>query len=183
MTTDGIERCRRHHPRGPGRGAPALPSAVLRGVLPVLLLAVSLAGGGCATGRQVPEDPTMPPEIDYQARHEHMLELVIERPVILEMQRQERERRARRDDTSAWEAVAARQKAYEESQKKRRQKSQDFYERLLERQHRHEAQRERVRTERWAQFLENNPPLPPDEGQASAGTGQTGAPGSAAPAP
>ena len=130
------------------------------------LLMGLLALTACASKPTWPADPRDAYEVDYRARHEQMLETVMERPLILEMQRQERERRAQRDTTNAWEAVAARQRAYDDSQKVKAQASDAYFQRLLERQQKHESQRTQQRNDRWARFIEANPITPGADGSA-----------------
>jgi hypothetical protein len=128
-----------------------------------LALALALLGACASSERSYVDSKVEGAEVDYRARHERMLQLVLLRPAVLEAQRQERERRERELNVEQWDVVMARNEAFVQQRKDTRARDAQAFERLLARQRELNAGRESVRTERWAQFLEKG------------GAGQSGA--------
>lgn len=149
----------------------AVPAARWAALAAVLLLGALLAGCGGAA-------PPGPDErerelIDYRARHQQMLDSVLERPGQLEAQRLERERQARARSQADWEAVMARQGAHAVERERRRRGGEEEYQRILARQRQYNEARNQARTDQWARFVEQNAPPAPEE---SGGTPAAGNP-------
>lgn len=148
-------------------GKPILPRRC------AVLLACMLALGACASSGSrggYAGDNAEP--YDYAARHERMLEVVLERPHRLEAYLKAREFEERRISRASWDRVMARREAFESVQRRQRQGDREQFQRLLEIQRRYREAHREDSSERWAQFLERNAPT----GGAPANDAAAGAP-------
>jgi hypothetical protein len=122
-------------------------------LLSALLFALLLAAG-CASGNGGRSGDGA--GIDYRARHEAMLDTVLERPGRLERYRLELEEQQRARSLSAWEQVIRRNEQVLARRQEANRGDLEAYLRMLERIKGSQQQREMERTDRWARFLEAN---------------------------
>jgi hypothetical protein len=137
--------------------------ALLRAALAAGLaagLAGALAGvllGACAsTGSE--ESLADEPIIDYPARHQRMLDVVLLQPLQLQMQLEEEQRMRHQRSEAAWEAVEARQRAFIHYQRQLHRRDPEQFQRMLALQRQYASAHEASHAEAWAQFLEKRPP-------------------------
>lgn len=131
------------------------------------LLVVAVLLAGCSGEGTIPPDPQDGAPVDFAARHERMLEFVLERPAQWRAYHLARERYAREQARESWDDVMARVEAYGEFQRLQRRGDTEQFQRMLERQQRLNEGRTRDQGERWARYLERN--APPEGAQPAAG--------------
>lgn len=123
------------------------------------LLAVCLAAlAATMLGSCTPPPPG--PIIDYPARQQHMLSLVLERPGLLEDELAMEHAREQAINTAAWHRARARQEVFATYQRHLHRLDLATFQRLIARQRYVQAGREREQDERWAKFLEPKPQPP-----------------------
>jgi hypothetical protein len=132
---------------------------VLRALV-ALLLPLWLLCACAGSGPSYADEKVQDAEIDYRARHEMMLRVVLLRPAQMEAQRQEQERMLRELNRHEWDAVMARHDAFVERQIDTSRRDRAAFEAMLSRQQALSTSRDTQHSERWAQFLEQRAPGP-----------------------
>ena len=120
------------------------------------LIVLGLLAGCAASGRSFVDGKVEETEIDFERRHERLLDAVIERPGRLERLRRGRERHKRQGDLEAWESIRVRQELFLERREEGRRGDQEQFMRMIDRFREQAEARDIERRERWVLFLEGD---------------------------